>query len=56
MSAPTHSHAWRCTVPDCCGPRSQGAGYGSESAANKARQRHIASAHLRLTARLGVER
>jgi hypothetical protein len=40
----TSPRAWRCPRPGC---HANGAGYPSESAANRAYRRHGAHAHLR---------
>jgi len=37
------SWAWRCERPGCTGPRSVGAGYGSDRAARNAHDRHADS-------------
>ncbi len=51
----TKSWAWRCGA-GCSGPRSCGAGYGSERAAIAAARRHDASHPTRPQAPAGVTR
>lgn len=51
-TTPIRSHGWRCQVPGC---RGCGAGYGSQTQANRAARRHAEQAH-RLTERVGVAR
>jgi hypothetical protein len=41
----TKSWAWRCDASGCTGPRSCGAGYGSDRAAKQAQDRHAATTH-----------
>ena len=50
------THAWRCTVPGCTGPRSCGAGYPSQSAAAHAETRHTDKTHPTATAANGGAR
>lgn len=50
MNARIHSHHWCCEIPDC---RGCGAGYGSQSQADRALVRHIAQAHRALAALIG---